>query len=672
MYDRKTGGLLPVCLLLLFLFPVLIFGEDVDPYDENDTSYDDLLLLSDDRGITVTAAAETTQQMEIITKEEINRYEAQDLAALLSEALDLGSTRYGGYGNQAGINIRGFDSQRVAILIDGIPANNPQTGEFEMSSLDLNSVDRIEVIYGGSDTKYNVSGALGGVINIITLKNRNPGLSIGAVVSNSSALPGYYVIVGGESGAPQFQDLVDTQGVSLSLGYGIGSNALGANLFFNRAGNHFLYRDFRGVQRRKESNEVMDGGGSLSWVRDVGDYSKIIASGDVYYGDKSIPTSGTTAIAGIERDLTTRQNLMLDMGRIGRDDLETEASVSHSWSPIRYISSAGLESYHNVHSITGINRWGWYPLDVFTFRIGGDYRYITLASTEIGDHDRHDGGVYLTAEYKPLGNMLIIGSAKTVFSSGGSEPVVLIPKLGFVWYASDFLTLKNNYFRSFKYPDFEDLYWAGGGMTGNPDLKSEDGWGGDLTAELHRDYGSLETTFSGQWTRDSVHWSENSGSWRPENVGEAAFFGLDTKLRTAIPLPSELFTELGFSLSYQYLLSYLLSYGYTWESEKRIPYMPAHTLGFSLDLPWTAGAGGSLLVSGHFESSRYTNTSNLSSLASYFLLNINANQNLNKNIKVFVIIHNVLNSQYESYTGYPMPGLTVTAGLRFNFEEKQK
>ena len=77
--------------------------------------------------------------MEVIGKDEIERRQAPDLPTLLEETLDMGITRYGAYGNAANVNMRGLDSSRVAILIDGIPANSPRTGGFDMSMLDLNT-----------------------------------------------------------------------------------------------------------------------------------------------------------------------------------------------------------------------------------------------------------------------------------------------------------------------------------------------------------------------------------------------------------------------------------------------------------------------------------------------------------------------------------------------------
>jgi vitamin B12 transporter len=680
MFDPffRAGKLFPALVLFAgFLFPLFSQEAADAPEGSGDFFQEDYVLSGEDEGITVTASPETTQQMKVLTREDIEAAHAPDLAVLLQETLDLGITRYGPYGNQTDINMRGFDSERIAFLINGVPVNSPVSGDFELSTLDLNDVDRIEVIYGGSDSKYNVTGALGGVINIITVKQQDPGLRIGGVFSNTSAMPGKYFDRRGAIAQPAWQDLLDTQNISLSLGLGLEKFSGTANLFANRAENHFLFTDNNHRVRRKDNTEVWDTGVSSSLIWDLPGYTKLIAGGDFYYGDKNIPTSGFSSVAAKQTLFSTGQNLMLETPRALREDLATEASLSHGWQTLDH----GTSSRHDLHTLTAINRWHWYPLDWFTLRLGGDYRYSRLDSTDMGPHDRQDGGAYLTAEYRPLRQFLVIPSIKAVFSGSEAAPVTPVPKLGLLWTPGPSLTLKNNYFRSFKLPDFEDLYWEGGGMRGNPDLKPEDGWGLDLGAAWQpKDRINLEGTFFTQWTVDSIHWYGSGGQWKPENVGEAAFFGLTIRPRFEIPLSRETgagrgpFEPIVLSLSYQYLGSYLLSYGYDYSSDKRIPYMPVHGGGFSLDVPWKIPSrrwedplGGSLRISGHYQGPRYADTANLTRLKPYFLLNVNLTQEINRNISAFASFRNILNQSYESFNDYYMPGLTVTAGIRANY-----
>jgi vitamin B12 transporter len=646
--------------------------------ETDDDAFDEDIPLMEGEGIAVIASLETTQQMEVVTRDEIERRNAPDIVTLLQEVLDLGLTRYGGHGNEASINLRGFDSERIAFLIDGIPVNSPMTGDFDLNQIDPNSVERIEVIYGGSDSKYNVSGSLGGVVNIVTVKKQRPGLRLGGSVSNTSALPGEYRKNDGSAESAHWEDLLDTQSYSVFAGFGVERYSWSANLFANRAANHFLFTDYMGKTRRKENNEVWDAGASASFVRNLpDDYSKLIVSADLSYADKNIPTSGASSFLGTQTDFSTRQNILLDMPRAWRDDLAAEASLSHAWQIREYEPPAGKSSLHDQHTITAINRWNWYLLPPITLRSGWDYRFNYLDSTDIGFRGRHDGGLYLTAEYKPHETMLIIPSVKAVFSGPSEKPVVPVPKLGFLWTPLESLSIKNNYFRSFKYPDFEDLYWGGDAYTqGNPALKPEDGLGADLGVAWQGERISIDSTIFTQWTIDSIHWSPGPGGmWSPENVGEAIYFGLDSKVRGEILFSSGPFKTIGLSLSYQYLLSYLLSYGYTWASEKRIPYMPMHTIGASLDFPWGAKGSpkaGSLLISGHFESLRFTNTSNITKLDPYFLLNVNINQQLGNHLTAFMVVRNILNTSYQSLVDYPMPGITMTLGIRFNIEPRQE
>jgi vitamin B12 transporter len=665
---KQAGRVLSASILVFFAAPLFSQTAGTGNNPAGDEPSEDILLMEDPEGITVVGSPETTQEMKIVTKEEIDRIQAPDLAVLLQETLNLGVTRYGAYGNQTDINLRGFDLERVAILINGVPANSPQSGNFEISQIDLNAIDRIEVIYGGSDSKYNVSGALGGIINIITVRDQPLGLSLNAGVANTSALPGAYYERDGSRGKPHWEDLADAQKISFSTAYGGETFSLTGNLFSNRAANHFLYEDkYLNKTRRKIHNEVWDLGGALSFIRDFPGSSKLILSADGYYGNKNIPRSGYAEINGKQEDFSTRQSVMLDMPRFFRNDLALEASLTHAWQTLAYTPPEGASSLHDEHILTAINRWSWDLRPWFTLRTGGDYRLITLDSTNMGRRGQQDGGIYLTAEMTGAETFLVVPSAKAVFNSNGASPVVPVPKLGFAWFVSEALTLKNNYFRNFKYPDFEELYWPmDGEVGGKADLKPEDGWGADLGAVYRRDGFGLEGTFFTQYTTDSIHWSpEAGGIWRPSNVGAAIYFGLDGKADVDLPLAAAPLGKITLSLSYQFMLSYLLSYGYDFASDKRIPYMPVHGAGLSVDLPWERG---SLLISASLAGTRYADTANLSKLDPHLLLNANVNQRISETLIFFGEVRNLLNSRYESFDDYPMPGITLTLGVRMNLE----
>jgi vitamin B12 transporter len=145
------------------------------------------------------------------------------------------------------------------------------------------------------------------------------------------------------------------------------------------------------------------------------------------------------------------------------------------------------------------------------------------------------------------------------------------------------------------------------------------------------------------------------------------FFGLENKLALEIPVKRGPVKKITTSVSYQYLLSYLLSFGYDFGSDKRIPYSPEHTIGSSLEVSWKSGF---VMVSGHYESMRYDDRANLTELKPHFLMNATVNQKIKNDVTVFGTVRNILNESYESFYRYPMPGITLTLGIRINIEVK--
>jgi outer membrane receptor protein involved in Fe transport len=386
----------------------------------------------------------------------------------------------------------------------------------------------------------------------------------------------------------------------------------------------------------------------------------------LYFADKEYPVTGTAEGFAQGQDFSVKESLALLAPRVFHDELWTEASFTFQHNMMRY----GKISSGNDQNIIAINRWVWESGDKLTLRSGLDWRYIHVDSTEDGSRGGNNGGLYLTVEFKPVKSIILIGSVKGVTDTKKGE---LVPKIGFAWKASETggtaaaFTLKNNYFRSFKFPDFDDLYYRSPDelYVGNPNLKPEDGWGTDLMAEFvfTEHFGATSALYY-QWTKDSIHWVKQGGRWSPENIGIATFIGADLRPSFSIPLEKGPFTRIKLGASYQYQISWLLNEGLSYADGYRIPYMPTHIIGGSIGLDWKSG---SLLVSAHYESLRYADTLNRMELAPYCLVNINYNQDIGKHVTSFAVLRNVLNELYTSFAEYPMPGMTLTVGARVTF-----
>jgi vitamin B12 transporter len=661
---------LKILLFLIILFPLAGQESSKENYGD-DYSHD---FGESSKGVTVVGTPETTQQMTVIDKETIEKSGARDLAALLEEELDMSVVNYGGYGNKTEMNLRGFDTERIAILIDGVPANSPRSGDFDISQIDLGNVERIEVIYGGSDTKYNVSGALGGIINIITIKKQKPGLDLGFALSNTGYMPGKYNKrhARGAIGGPEYIDLFDMQSLSLFAGYGAEKFSWKTSLFGNSAGNHYLYKDDYGFARRKVSNEILDAGGNFQLMFALPKDANILSDTKMYYANRNFPITMNSVGSAVSTDLTATENIIFAAPVIFRDDLATEGSISYQTSHTTY----GVDISSSDHYLTGINRWNWYPTDKITVRTGIDWRFLyinTDSPTELQPvKTGNQGGAYLTGEFKLAKNFLLIGSVKGVTDT---RQAVAVPKLGLSWQAHPLFTLKNNYFRSFKFPNFDDLYYRSPDNTfvGNPNLKPEDGWGADLIGELTLEkYFSFASTVFWQWTTDSIHWVKSQGGrWSPENVGTACFTGADFRPVFTIKLDKNNFTSIKIGINYQFQFSWLMNGALDFENSFRIPYMPTHIIGGAFDLAWKTG---SLMVSAHYESTRYADTMNRMALDPHCVVHATVNQKAGDNFTFFASLRNILNAQYESFASYYMPGISLVVGVRskFNFNKNQE
>lgn len=71
------------------------------------------------------------------------------------------------------LQMQGLSGNKVKILIDGIPLNGREAGNINLSQINLNNVERIEMIQGPMSVVYGTD-ALGGVINVITKKENKP------------------------------------------------------------------------------------------------------------------------------------------------------------------------------------------------------------------------------------------------------------------------------------------------------------------------------------------------------------------------------------------------------------------------------------------------------------------------------------------------------------------
>ena len=134
-----------------------------------------------------------SQQVESISKKEIELQNSQNTADIFANmgVLSIQKSQQGG-GSPV---IRGFESSRILLMVDGIRMNNLiyRAGHLQNSiTVDKNMLENIDVLFGPSSTIYG-SDALGGAINLQTKnakllsENGNKAIS-GNVLGNYSSV----------------------------------------------------------------------------------------------------------------------------------------------------------------------------------------------------------------------------------------------------------------------------------------------------------------------------------------------------------------------------------------------------------------------------------------------------------------------------------------------------
>src|SRR5665213_2247912 len=116
-----------------------------------------------------TGSGEATRAVDVITRDDIARSTAHDVAELLSERM--GVDVYGRSAAQADISLRGSTAEQTLVLVDGVRVSDVQSSHYALDlAVPLNAIERVEILRGAGSAMYGPDG-IGGVINIVTRRD---------------------------------------------------------------------------------------------------------------------------------------------------------------------------------------------------------------------------------------------------------------------------------------------------------------------------------------------------------------------------------------------------------------------------------------------------------------------------------------------------------------------
>ncbi|MHA7849080.1 TonB-dependent vitamin B12 receptor BtuB [Serratia sp. D1N4] len=120
----------------------------------------------------------------VVTRNDIDRWQAKSVADVMRRLPGVDIAQNGGLGQSSAVFIRGTDSRHVLLLIDGIRLNQAGiSGSSDLSQIPISLVQKVEFIRGPRSAVYG-SDAIGGVINIITTREKE-GSSLSAGVGSN-------------------------------------------------------------------------------------------------------------------------------------------------------------------------------------------------------------------------------------------------------------------------------------------------------------------------------------------------------------------------------------------------------------------------------------------------------------------------------------------------------
>ena len=110
-------------------------------------------------------ASKTVHNVKIITAKTIEKQGVFNLKDLLLKENTIRISNDNLLG--ASMSLQGMSGQNIKILLDGVPITGRENGNIDLGQMNLNNIERIEIIEGPLSVIYGTD-ALGGVINMVS------------------------------------------------------------------------------------------------------------------------------------------------------------------------------------------------------------------------------------------------------------------------------------------------------------------------------------------------------------------------------------------------------------------------------------------------------------------------------------------------------------------------
>jgi outer membrane receptor for ferrienterochelin and colicins len=374
------------------------------------------------------------------------------------------------------VKINGVSGRNIKILLDGVPMLDRFDERVSLSQIDINSIERIEIVNGPMAVSFGTD-AMGGVINIITKRALQNNLSITARVQEETAGKEYH--------------LLNYKGSHIQH---VNINAKKQNWYFNLGGTHNEFNGFGGDEYGRAKNwlpkEQLLGNTKIGYKNNRLDIyyrldalnETIVDRNEINYGtaksldqkfitdrilhqvqssytfNEKIAWNSFVAFTNLTRNTKTLyHDFVKNTDSIGTGDGQQDVSKLNSFA------------FKNTLQYTVSSKLSFQPgIDINTEKVSGAR---VLESPSINDY-----ALFVSAEYKPNNKINIRPGFRLIKNSLFKAPPI-VPSINTKFILNKNLDVRLSYGYGFRAPVLRELYFkfvdVNHNIVGNPALNAE-------------------------------------------------------------------------------------------------------------------------------------------------------------------------------------------------------
>jgi len=492
-------------------------------------------------GITVTAKRFEDLPYHVKTIKVDETLTISNLGEFLEKKAGIKITEYGSPGSLTQVTSLGVSPTHTLILLNGHRISDPRTGSFDLSTIPLNSVRKIEIIKGPSSV-FLGSNAVGGIVNFIT-ENKESHLRI-----KGNSLPGISLSLGGSKyGFSGF--------LHLDRGRGMRNNS--------------RYERYTAMLSWKGFN-------LLGTYRTVGIPGPIPPIG-------SVPVFGDSTTTNLFDKQITKFIDLSYQNIIGIGDISILITPDIRWELMEprsrysdYFTGDTIDEYDEYTTLVAqldakiLYKWMTLSLHIEQYTIFM-HQFKSSGDTTSWYTGERNAGISLTGSHN-FKEVNIFGSTRLDwYRSFGSHPSASFG-IRYNGTIEGYISLGT----AFRAPTLNDLYWP---YFSNKNLKPETSFGINSGIEIRR------FSLSG-YIKDVKDRIGYGSDWLPYNIYKSRIYGIDIGYNGEYK-----------DLSYSFTYSYLDGYDDLDTLKRDLQYKPKHTLSglFRYDGPITLEISGRLI-----------------------------------------------------------------------------